>query len=629
MAETLKEFLIGVGWKVDDAGESKFKNTMRQAVIEANLVSTAIESAVKSMSEIFQRITTNLDGLYWASRRTGSSVSNIKAFGYAISQLGGTIEGAQQSLENFGRNLRNMPGYEQLLKNLGITTRVDGKLRDTTDLLLDFGKVLKSMPQSQRAQYWAQLGIDENTGMAMLEDVAARMEELKAKMRRAGLDPEQAAKDSAKFMQIWREFGATLDTIFSKIQSKVVGTYGDSLKSFMTWLDQNSEKISDALAALLKSFLEVVKGLTEWITENPDVQKTFDAMAKSAKELADNLNLIVAPLKLIRDIYRGLGTPGDFQRRQGGIEAPGGKDPFADLDRKRGTKAPDDRNWWERTMPKALGGKDAPAEQAPAAGTTSSTGSISPEGRALLDTIASSEAPGYNVMYGGRRFNSYDDHPRQNVPIASGPNAGRTSSAAGRYQFLASTWDAQKRKLGLKDFSPQNQDIAAFDLAKTTYRQRTGRDLESDLKSGDPSVIAGVGQALSGIWTSLPGGIEQGQGAGTMVGRYSRNLAKQNSKAAPSFSPIGPANAPPAMTLPPARTGNPWDGTPTRDLFQNSAPMGSQTWNNNSRGATTIAPNTNITVHGAGDGNAVAESIARLQSRSNADLIRNMQINLA
>ncbi len=143
-------------------------------------------------------------------------------------------------------------------------------------------------------------------------------------------------------------------------------------------------------------------------------------------------------------------------------------------------------------------------------------------GRALLDTIAGSESPGYNTMYGGGQFEGYADHPRKPVPITSGPNAGKTSSAAGRYQFLGSTWDEVKREAGLPDFSPESQDAGAWHLANKTYKTKTGRDLTADLEKaqGNPQAIAGIGRYLSGTWTSLPGGIEPNHATGSFAQRY-------------------------------------------------------------------------------------------------------------
>lgn len=143
-------------------------------------------------------------------------------------------------------------------------------------------------------------------------------------------------------------------------------------------------------------------------------------------------------------------------------------------------------------------------------------------GRALLKAIAGSEAPGYDALYGGTRFESFADHPRQLVPITTGPNAGKKSSAAGLYQFLAPTWDEVRKEAGLTDFSPENQDYGAWHLAQKTYRGKTGRDLAQDLEAakGNPNAVAGIGRMLSGIWTSLPGGIEPNRATSAFANRF-------------------------------------------------------------------------------------------------------------
>lgn len=166
---------------------------------------------------------------------------------------------------------------------------------------------------------------------------------------------------------------------------------------------------------------------------------------------------------------------------------------------------------------------------------------LNPDAQRLLDAIAAGESSGrYDVMYGRdaegkqRTFSNYAEHPNQAAPITSGPNQGKVSTAAGRYQMINARWMEAKKALDLPDFSPASQDKAAWWLAKRDYRDRSGRDLLADLQSGDSAVIDNIGRVLSRTWTSLPSGIEQNR-TGEQFGNAVKGPA--------SFRPGAPAAA--------------------------------------------------------------------------------------
>lgn len=117
--------------------------------------------------------------------------------------------------------------------------------------------------------------------------------------------------------------------------------------------------------------------------------------------------------------------------------------------------------------------------------------------RAVLNRIASGESPDYNTIYRGQQFTDYSDHPHVAVPI---PGTHKVSTAAGLYQMTYPTWESEKAKLGLSDFSPPNQDAAAWDLADTTYQQKTGHSLMGDATIGNVNW-----NALAKQWPSLRG----------------------------------------------------------------------------------------------------------------------------
>lgn len=155
-------------------------------------------------------------------------------------------------------------------------------------------------------------------------------------------------------------------------------------------------------------------------------------------------------------------------------------------------------------------------------------GELTPEAYALLEAIAKSESAGsWNVIYGGSKFSDFSDHPRKYVEIKSGPNKGKLSSAAGKFQILASTYDRVAPKLGITDFSPTSQQKIAWHLAKEAY----GPELQRDLERGDVTKVA---SRLAPIWTSLPGGIEAGTTGTRFKTAYTSALGH----------PVPPANIP-------------------------------------------------------------------------------------
>lgn len=152
--------------------------------------------------------------------------------------------------------------------------------------------------------------------------------------------------------------------------------------------------------------------------------------------------------------------------------------------------------------------------------------SIPAAGRALLATIGGPgfESNGtYTQRYNQPDFEDFSKHPNTYGKIDRGPNRGLTSNAAGRYQMISTTWNDQAKKLNLQDFSPANQDKAAWNLARETYAQTyKGRNLEADLQ--DPKNLPQIAQALRSQWSSLPGGIEQGGNMKNFAQNFASNL---------------------------------------------------------------------------------------------------------
>jgi muramidase (phage lysozyme) len=115
---------------------------------------------------------------------------------------------------------------------------------------------------------------------------------------------------------------------------------------------------------------------------------------------------------------------------------------------------------------------------------------------AMLAVIAHAEGTNdrYDLIFGYRTFQSYNDHPR--ITVCSG---GYCSTAAGRYQFLEPTWDETRRATGLRDFSPPSQDRAAI------YRMETFRGMREHSQVLNRAAFERAIYKINREWASLPG----------------------------------------------------------------------------------------------------------------------------
>lgn len=118
-AETIKDFLISLGFDIDEAGGRKFESVVSGVTMNAIKMGAAVEAAALTVVGFTTKIASSLDRLYWQSQRTGATANNIRAIGYAFSQAGGSVEGFNGTLDNLARFLRSTPGAEGFLHNGG------------------------------------------------------------------------------------------------------------------------------------------------------------------------------------------------------------------------------------------------------------------------------------------------------------------------------------------------------------------------------------------------------------------------------------------------------------------------------------------------------------------------------
>ncbi|HCQ7884826.1 TPA: hypothetical protein OL866_003245 [Klebsiella pneumoniae] len=298
-AETLKDFLISLGFKVDEAGARKFDAVVAGTTLKAIELGVKVEAASLSVVAFTAKIASGLDDLYWASQRTGATVEGIKQIGYAVNQVGGSVDGARGSLENLARFMRNNPGAEGFLNRLGVQTRdASGNMRDMATIFTGVGERLSSMPYYRANQYAQMLGLDENTLMAMRRGIGQFSGEYTAMAKAIGYNADVAAVSSNKFMTSLRSFGLMAGMARDKIGSSLADGLAGSLDRLRRQILENFPKIEGAITGTVKGILwagEMVgRVIYRLIQLGQSISDWWDSLDKQSRQLIELIGALTA-----------------------------------------------------------------------------------------------------------------------------------------------------------------------------------------------------------------------------------------------------------------------------------------------------------------------------------------------
>lgn len=307
-AETIKDFLVSLGFAVDDAGAKKFDAVIAGVTANVFKMAVAVEGAALTVTAFTAKIASGLDNLYWASQRTGASVAGIKALGYAASQTGSNAEAAQSSLESLSRFMRNNPGAEGFLNRLGVQTRdAKGNMKDMASVFSGVGDKLKSMPYYRANQYAQMLGIDENTLMAMRRGMSGFTAEYSAMSKAIGFNADQAAIGSNRFMTSLRDFGAMAGMARDKIGSNLADGLAGSIDKLRKQILDNFPKIESTITRGVKGLLwlaDVIgRVVFRLIQAAGDIREWWNHLDKGTQQLIGTFGALVVAWRVLNSAF--------------------------------------------------------------------------------------------------------------------------------------------------------------------------------------------------------------------------------------------------------------------------------------------------------------------------------------
>lgn len=553
-ADTIREFLVGLGFKVDEAGQKKFLDGVQSATLQVIKLGMAVKTASAAVVASVGVIADQMESLYYASQRTGAAVANIQALGFAAAQMGSSAEAARGSLESLARFMRNSPGAEGLLHSIGVQTRqANGALRDTTEIMGDLGARFAQMPYYLANTYAQALGIDEKTLMAMREGMGQFGDEYRAMLAKAGMDSQAAAKSSHEFMNEVRSLGAAFIILGQKVATTLTTKLSGDLHRFRDGVVDNFGRIAgiiekvangifmvaDVISTLALRGMQAIGAVVDWFNGLDGTVKTIiETVAAlgvawkllSAGFLATPLGRIVAvgaAILALYDDYKVWKEGGksliDWEQWEPGIKAAGAgirwiKDLLSDM-MYRAIAAVDaiDAIWhrdWDRLkfavgefmggQGKPYGSPDAPAAP-PAPSAPGAAHPTAPSSPAAAPTPAGAPAANGASQPRGIRNNNPG-----NLNYVGQAGATRESGPNGRFAVFQSAEDGlqalahQLRLYAQRGINSVRAIISKFAPPSENNTQAyissvskgLGVDANASLDLNDPRVVQGLMNAI-------------------------------------------------------------------------------------------------------------------------------------
>ena len=268
---TIKEFLVALGFKVDEAGLKKFGSGIVTATKTVVGLGSALFGAQAALTAFVSQAAEYFEKLYYSSQRAGTTIENLKSLQFAFGQTGMSADNAAGMLEQFRMSLRLNPAMEGLLNGFGVATRgIDGKLKDTKVVFNDFVRYLKSLgPESFFiAAQWAQMFGVSPQQLLMLADGLDKQEEAEKRYskiaQRMGSTLDEYGPKSVEFMNKLRELGTVVDLLWKGIAGDLMSALEPAMKEFEEFLISETPKIHTFIQNTLKEIDQIIDGY-KWI----------------------------------------------------------------------------------------------------------------------------------------------------------------------------------------------------------------------------------------------------------------------------------------------------------------------------------------------------------------------------
>ena len=261
--EVIREFLVSLGFQVEQPGLRKFKDSLESVSKFALFASKSVAGVAIAAEAMVTIFANQMEKMYYASKISGASVKNLQSLEYGAQQIGLTAGTLTQALKSMALTMKMNPGIQGFVQSLGIT--VSG--RDMGDVAMDVLKATKALPFYQGAGIMQQyFGMDPETYQLITENLdklSNKQQEYIELLKTMGIDSDKAAADAVELGNAQSHVLAILGSIKDLAAIKMLPWFKDfsnGIVELLPYLDDMFNKVGKVYIGL-KGFAEMAIAL--------------------------------------------------------------------------------------------------------------------------------------------------------------------------------------------------------------------------------------------------------------------------------------------------------------------------------------------------------------------------------
>jgi hypothetical protein len=284
LSDTIREYLIALGFSVDEAKFRRFQDAITGTARSAVGLGTEVVGVGSALTEMVDRVARHFEDLYYMSQRTGSTVSALDAVGFAAKQVGLSAEQAQGAVEGMAHAMRMNPGARGLAQAIGATD--PQSLVERLKKQYGEGGYFVAARQAESI-----FGINEQVFQHYWmfgEKLKEQEQDYLKRLREAGFDADVEAKKFVEFGQVLNtlasDVGITGKIIAKEWREPVQGMLVqlDGLVQGFNRLDKSTEGYAGKVAGLVAAIggVEMLGMIARWFgVAVPTIVEAIPAVA--------------------------------------------------------------------------------------------------------------------------------------------------------------------------------------------------------------------------------------------------------------------------------------------------------------------------------------------------------------